>query len=304
MSNKVLKNPADVYIGTAGWNYPDWKGIVYPKPMPKGVHPLTYLSTYFNTVEVNSTFYRPAACQNTENWVKLTHNRPGFLFTVKLWQRFTHQRSSLFTEHETAIVKTGLAPLLEANKLGALLLQFPWSFKDTEQNRDWLLRVLDSFSAYPLAIEVRHSSWNESGLSKTLADRNAAICNIDQPVLHNSIEPDSLITSSLGYIRLHGRNEADWFRDDAGRDDRYNYLYSEEELEPWIQRIKEMRKKTERLIVITNNHYRGQAAVNALQLKHGVSLNKVKSPLSLLRQYSQLKSITEGQEPDGQLSLF
>ena len=140
--------------------------------------------------------------------------------------------------------REGMDPLAEAGKLGAFLIQFPWSFKNTDEERAYLERLIDRFKDYPLVLEVRHASWNTPGIYEELERREVGICNIDQPIFKKSIRPSALSTSPLGYVRLHGRNYQNWFREEAVRDERYNYLYSTGEFEPWIVRIREVAKQS------------------------------------------------------------
>lgn len=211
---------ACVRVGPAGWSYEDWKGIVYPPHMPKSLHPLTLLSEWFDTVEVNSTFYRPAEAKYCVSWLKKTNPNARFRFTLKLWERFTHQRETEFSQDEVKLFCDGIDPLAREGKLGAILVQFPWSFKRTAENRAWLARLVDAFSAYPLAVEIRHASWDRPEVYEAFARRGVAFCNIDQPIFSNSVKPSEHVTARVGYVRLHGRNHDDWFREDATRDDR------------------------------------------------------------------------------------
>jgi len=281
-----------VYVGPAGWDYADWKGVVYPDPMPQGVQVLTYLSKFFDTVEINSTFYRPARPEYAARWVRYVGENPRFTFTAKLWRRFTHEWDSVPDASEVTAVKTGLAPLVESGRFGGLLAQFPWSFRNTADNRDWLDMVIERFAEYPAALEVRHASWNVPETYDYLQEKHVGICNIDQPMYRDSIAPGDVVTARLGYVRLHGQNYKDWFREDSGRDERYNYLYSEEELDPWIDKIRRMQELAETVFVITNNHYQGKAVVNAFQLEHKLAGGKVDVPASLERAYPQLSSIS------------
>jgi uncharacterized protein YecE (DUF72 family) len=226
----------------------------------------------------------------SRSWVKKTSNNPNFKFTAKLWQKFTHERGTVLKEEEKAF-KDGIAPLMENGKLGALLIQFPWSFKNNSENRKVIESISDRLREYPLVIEFRHNSWLKNEILFFLRDNNIGFCNIDQPVIGESIKPTNFVTSEIGYIRLHGRNYKDWFRKEAGRDDRYNYLYSSSELEEWVQKIKKMKDKSRQIYVIANNHYRGQAATNALQLKSMYYEKKVKVPEQLLLNYPELEKI-------------
>ena len=149
-----------IRFGPAGWSYRDWAGVVYPEPRPRGFDPLAYLSRYFDTIEVNSTFYRPPSPETPRRWARRVSDNTNFKFTAKLWQRFTHQRESAWTRDEAEAVRAGLDPLAEAGRLGAVLVQFPWSFKASEGSLEWLADVADEFARYPLVVEVRHASWN------------------------------------------------------------------------------------------------------------------------------------------------
>jgi uncharacterized protein YecE (DUF72 family) len=261
--------------------------------MPRSLHPLTFLAELFDTVEVNSSFYRPPDPKYCVSWVKKAEKNPRFKFTIKLWERFTHQRETQPTSDEARLFREGIEPLAREGKLGAILIQFPWSFKRTSENRAWLARVLDTFSAYPLAVEIRHVSWDRPEVYEGLAERRVAFCNIDQPIFSGSLRPTDRITSRIGYVRLHGRNHDDWFREDATRDDRYNYLYSEAELKPWIEKIERIRSRADEIYVITNNHYRGQAVVNAFEIQHALGKTDFVVPQHILDEYPRLKHLFE-----------
>lgn len=285
---------AIVRVGPAGWSYEDWQGIVYPPGMGSRVHPVEFLAQFFDTIEINSTFYRPPAARTSASWAKKAAGNDRFKYTVKLWQRFTHERDEWPSEDEVTAFTSGIAPLAVEGRLGAVLVQFPWSFKRTPESREWLARVLDTFAEFPLALEVRHASWDEPRVYEELADRGVAFCNIDQPLFSKSIKPMAAVTSRVGYVRLHGRNAQDWFRAEAGRDERYNYLYSPEELQPWIEKIERVRSAADETYVITNNHYRGQAVVNALEIQHRLGKRPVEVPETLLEHYPRLETIQPG----------
>ncbi len=279
-----------IRFGIAGWDYADWWGPVYPSTKPRGFDPLAYLARYFDTIEINSTFYRPATARSASSWAKrVAHNR-NFQFTAKLWQRFTHERDRAWTTDDVAAVREGMQPLADAGKLGCVLVQFPWSFKRTPESREWLDDVLAAFSDYPLAAEVRHASWNAPEFYGSLAERGVGVVNIDQPVFRNSIKPDARVTADVGYVRLHGRNYENWFRDEAEPHERYDYLYSAEELKPWLDRIHEVAERARETYVITNNHFRGQAAVNAAMLRKLYGEEEVRVPAELAATYRQVLS--------------
>lgn len=280
----------NIYFGTAGWSYKDWEETVFPQKRGSDFDQLIYLSKYFDTIELNNTFYRPASVYMSRNWVKKTIDNPNFKFTAKLWQKFTHEKETVSTSEEKNF-KDGIAPLIENNKLGALLAQFSWSFKNNDNNRKIIESIVAKFKEYPLVVEFRHNSWLTNDMLMFLKVNMVGFCNIDQPVIGASIKPSNYVTSQIGYVRLHGRNYKDWFRKEAGRDDRYNYLYSVVELADWIKRLKEMQKKARQIYVIANNHYRGQAAANALQLKSMFHEKRVPVPEQLLIYYPELNDI-------------
>ena len=266
---------AGVRVGPAGWSYQDLAGIVYPAPKPRGFDPLAYLAGYFDAVEVNSTFYRPASAEAARGWAERAaageraSNR--FRFTAKVWQRFTHQRDTAFTPADVDQVRRGFDVLAEAGRLGAVLLQFPWSFKRDDANREWLDDVTRAFGAdgagYPLVLEVRHASWNVPAFYAALAERGIGFVNVDQPLFRRSLGPSAAATAPVGYVRLHGRNADHWFRTDATVEERYDYLYTTEELAPWAERTRRVAAAAPATYVVTNNHYRGQAVTNAVMLE-------------------------------------
>jgi uncharacterized protein YecE (DUF72 family) len=276
-----------VRFGPAGWDYPDWAGKVYPAPKPRGFDPLRYLAGFFGVIEINSTFYRPATAKVARGWVERVSGHPDFRFTAKLYKRFTHERQTAWSREEADEVRSGLHPLAEAGRLGALLLQFPWSFRNTEENREWLRDLAKAFRDYPLVVEVRHVSWNEPDFYAELVDSRMGIVNLDQPLFRNSLPPSARATSAVGYIRVHGRNYKDWFRKEAGRDERYDYLYSPGELKPWAGRTRALLEEPSvtEVYVVNNNHFAGQAVTNALMLEAQVTGARVKVPPTLLQAY-------------------
>ncbi|HZE67906.1 MAG TPA: DUF72 domain-containing protein [Pyrinomonadaceae bacterium] len=292
------RSKTKIRIGPAGWSYKDWEAVVYPAKPGGKFDPLAYLAEFFETIEINSTFYGPPAASTTQAWVKRVAHNPQFVFTAKLFQVFTHQRGKATIADDKAF-REGIQPLVDASKLGALLLQFPWSFKNTDEDRMYFNRLLDQFKDYPLVVEVRHASWNTPQVLESLAERGVGICNIDQPLFSKSIKPAAISTSSVGYVRLHGRNYQNWFREDAPRDDRYNYLYSVDELDPWVDRIKDIARHTRETYVITNNHFRGKAVVNAIEIKAAIEERRVLAPAPLFSQYERLReSALVGDSPE------
>lgn len=292
-----------IRIGPAGWSYKDWEGAVYPEKPGSKFDPLAYLARFFDTIEINSSFYRPFTASTAKSWARRVSEAADFMFTAKLHRVFTHERGKA-TAVDEKTVREGLDALAVAEKLGALLLQFPWSFKNTDDDRLYLSKLLDQFKDYPLVLEVRHSSWNKPQIYEWLEEVGVGICNVDQPLFARSIKPAAVTTSQMGYVRLHGRNYQDWFREKAPRDDRYNYLYSLDELEPWITRIREIAARTKESYVITNNHFRGQAVVNALEIKSTLTEQRVIAPAPLFEKYPALIESATPETDSGEPKLF
>ena len=273
-------------IGPAGWAYKDWAGIVYPVPKPRGFAELSFLANYFDMVEINTSFYGPLAAKMSDSWLRQVEANSRFRFTAKLWRGFTHHCNATVADEQA--FKGGLAPLVEAERFGALLMQFPWSFRNTDENREYVARLRARFREYPLILEVRHASWSEPGMLDTLQQLDIGLCNIDQPLFKRSVLPGSVTTSAVGYIRLHGRNYQAWFTENKHAGERYDYLYSPEELDPWIDRIKAVEHAASDTYIVTNNHYIGKAVVNALEIGSILKGEPVAAPPDLVSRYPQL----------------
>jgi uncharacterized protein YecE (DUF72 family) len=282
---------ANIRVGPAGWSYSDWAGYVYPAPRPKGFHEATYLSQFFDTIEINTSFYQPLNPEHAKQWLDHVAANPRFVFTAKLWQKFTHDPSP--TAEDERAVRAGFDVLHKGGKLGAILLQFPFAFHRTTETVAYLRTVLKRFEDYPLAVEVRHATWNDPEILALLREHRAAFCNIDQPIIGRSLEPSQEITAPIGYVRLHGRRYDTWFTDDPEipQHERYNYLYPTGELAPWAERIKTVAEETRNVFAITNNHYLGKAVVNALELISMLKSTKVDVPDPLRLRYPELEAI-------------
>jgi uncharacterized protein YecE (DUF72 family) len=278
-----------ILVGPAGWSYADWEGIVYPRCKPRSFHEAAYLAQYFDTIEINTSFYNPLRPEVVKSWVEKVQGNPSFKFTAKLWKRFTHERSANLQDERS--FKEGLEPLRASDRLGALLLQFPWSFKNTRENHEYLSGLFMQFMEYPLVLEVRHSSWNQAEVLAWLREQGVGFCNIDQPVIGRSLGPSDHVTMPLGYVRLHGRNYEHWFTSNDHPEERYNYLYSLEELKPWAERIANIAQGTDITFVITNNHYQGKAIANAVQLISLLRGQRVPIPETLREKYPELIEI-------------
>lgn len=278
-----------IRIGPAGWDYPDWQGVVYP-PNLKGTDRLVFLSQFFRVVEINVTFYRPLTPFLAWRWLEAVADRPDFRFTAKLLREFTHERGKDAWQQETP-VKAGLEPLLVQGRLGVLLAQFPYSFHHTAENRDYLVALRNRFADYPLAVEVRHRSWQRPEVRQFLHDQHLEFCNIDQPQVSYSLGTTNWVTGHRGYLRLHGRNRPAWFGKLGDPHARYDYLYGPEELAKLAQRARELAAQALDTYLIFNNHPRGQAVANALEMIHILTPDKIVVPEGLRAAFPRLISL-------------
>ena len=267
-----------LYIGTSGWSYPKgegtWTGYFYP---PGKINELEYYSQFFNTVEINSSFYRPPNPGYVYNWVRRVPE--GFLFTVKLWQKFTHPKmykeatgeEAVISQKDVDIFKQSIEPLVKYGKLGALLAQFPPSFKNDSYGKQILNAVIRTFGQYRLAVELRHRSWSDDKETATLLRENCASwVQIDEPKFKTSVAEDLPITSDMIYFRFHGRNTEMWWK--GNTETRYKYLYSQEEVNELADKVKSLTEKAKLAFVLFNNHWRGCAPRNAVDMQKALQL--------------------------------
>jgi uncharacterized protein YecE (DUF72 family) len=283
-------------IGTSGWSYPSgkgkWNGLFYPATRSKkagtaGFDELRFYAEHFDTVEVNTTFYGQPRAEVARTWVDRTP--PGFEFSLKLYQKFTHPKMfreaalkrapgsegalldllAQVTQADIDEYRAGIDPLASSGRLGALLAQFPASFKDSPESRDYLAQLLTAFDDYPVAVELRHKSWSDA-IGDTLSMLNAfgaAWVQIDEPKFRFSIRQNYLPNvSSFYYMRLHGRNAKAWWRHDAS-EDRYNYLYSGQELREFADIAGAAQALVKKSYLYTNNHFASKSVVNAVMIK-------------------------------------
>ncbi|MBI4720707.1 MAG: DUF72 domain-containing protein, partial [Chitinivibrionia bacterium] len=273
-----------------GWSYPDWAGTVYPPESGAKFDPLEYLARYFDLVEINSTFYRIPSRTTSERWADRVAANRDFLFSVKAHQSFTHAADSP-DRRMVAEFRSAVEPLHERGRLGCILIQFPWSFRFAAAPRERVRSLNDALRPYPLALEVRHGTWASEAALDFVGELGMTLCGIDQPQIGDSLTPNTSRAGMHGaYFRFHGRNAKEWFNPDTNRDLRYNYLYSTQELEPWMKKIKQVAETCSRVFVVLNNHLRGQAAVNALELKAMLLGRPVRIPPPLLRAFPRLEA--------------
>jgi uncharacterized protein YecE (DUF72 family) len=295
---------SQVLVGTAGWSYKDWEGIFYPPGMSRRKqHPLELIARCFDVVEINTSFYGHIKPELAKLWARIVSEvNPRFLFTAKLHRSFTHSPLAAMeptsavsirpNDEDERLAREGLESLAATGKFGALLIQFPVSFKNTALNREYLETLLRQFIEYPRVVEVRHSTWNNPETVAYFSERNVSFCNIDQPQIGRSLEPTAHVTSGIGYVRLHGRNYDQWFEAEKSAD-RYNYMYKPNELINWKERVEAIAEKARITFVVTNNHFEAKAGANALQLKNLLTGRRVLAPESLIEHYPDLKKIAD-----------
>ena len=283
--------------------YKDWEGIVYP-PARRGFDRLGFVASLFDTNEINSTFYRIPPPSMVRDWARRVAHNPRFLFTAKLYRGFTHDRNA--TGEDEKAVRDAMDVLASAGRLGAILVQVPMSFHATKDNRTLLERIFTSFAAFPLAAEFRHFSWDTPEAIRFLEDRSVGFVNIDQPRLKGNLPATAHVTAPVAYYRFHGRNASKWFGPDTSNEERYNYLYGEKELAPWADRVRESRARRPdaNVFAVMNNHFRGQAVANALQLQQMLTGEMPAAPETLREAYPAIGASTSKPLPPTQRTLF
>jgi uncharacterized protein YecE (DUF72 family) len=250
-----------IRIGTSGYSYEDWKGAFYPDKIKKG-EMLPFYATYFDTTELNFTYYTMPNAFTMEAMARKTP--PGFVFVVKANQDLTHNRAT-----DTApfsAFEQGVQPLIEAGKFGCVLAQFPNSFRCTAENTEYLRRFRRLMGDLEVVVEFRHTGWVNEATFDFLREQHLGFCCVDEPRLPGLIPDISVATSDTAYVRFHGRNAEKWWQHEEAWQ-RYNYLYSEKELCEWAPRIRDLDQQASTTYVFTNNHWQGQAITNAKQLK-------------------------------------
>lgn len=278
-----------VRVGPAGWSYADWEGIVYPRPRPRGFHPLPLLARSFDCVEVNSSFYALPDPAHVAAWVEHVADRPRFRFLAKLHGGFTHEPwDPAGAGPRMEAFLAALAPLAEAGRLGGWLAQFPAGFRNDEPGRRRLADLAELLGEGPRAVEVRHRSWFTPAALRLLGDQGWSVAHIDLPSSPQHPPEWHEPTGALGYLRLHGRNAATWFTRGVGRDDRYDYLYSEPEVAGVVEKARRLAGACDETYVVTNNHFGGQAVANAIEIAVGLTGEPVPAPAELLAAFPRL----------------
>lgn len=246
---------SSVRIGTSGYSFEDWRGNFYPGSIEKGKM-LDHYSRHFNTVEINSTYYRIPHPVVMANMLKKVPE--GFDFTVKVPQSFTHQRDNL--ELDRGKFHDAIRPLSESGRLSGLLAQFPYSFRFGPDALDYLSICREAMAPHRLFVEFRHNGWVNRPMYDRLTSEGIGYVCVDEPQIRGLLKPDVFATTDTAYIRLHGRNGEKWWE---GGNLRYDYSYSDDELTEWRDRVRKIMQKVKTTYVFFNNCHLGQAARNA-----------------------------------------
>ena len=252
---------SQILIGTSGYYYDDWKDIFYPANLQKEDY-LSFLADHFNVVELNFSYYRIPSTRQAENMLEKVQGRLEFV--IKAFRQITHEISDNSINEILPQFLKGIAPFFEAGRLGAILLQFPQGFRYIPANRQYLKSLLEALGAYPVCVEFRHREWLKTSVYKSLEELGIGIVCVDEPPLPSLMPPTVLATSKIGYIRFHGRNKENWYKGNATS--RYDYLYTQEELQEWVPKISDLSLKTDTLYIFFNNHAKSQSVTNAKML--------------------------------------
>lgn len=286
-------------IGTAGWSYKDWVPNFYPKNQSAGFDWLQFYAHYFNCVEVNSTYYTYISLKVVEGWIRKVEDSNDFVFHIKLHLDFTHKRK--FDEQNIKAVRYNLEQLKKAERLGGLLIQFPYSYSFDGSSVQHIQKLRNIFSDISCFVEVRHQSWNNNRALDFFKENDLTFCTIDQPQIGKTIEFNPVVTNDKAYIRFHGRNVEAWKKSLANfgkpqtyeeQSSRYSYLYSPGELIEIEQKIKSIQNKVKEINVIMNNHPQGDAVANAFELIHLLEeKRKVDMPSTIVKAYPRLEEL-------------
>jgi uncharacterized protein YecE (DUF72 family) len=255
-----------IHVGTSGYSYADWKGPYYPENI-KDNQMLPFYAQEFKATEINYTYYRmPAARTLAAMAAKVPDD---FVFTIKASKELTHEREAEEgggTAENFKLFRQALQPLIDEGKFGAVLAQFPNSFKPTPENRDYLEVFRDRMGDLPVVVEFRNAAWVTDDTMDLLRQNNLGYCAVDEPRMKGLIPPIAVATAPVAYVRFHGRNAQKWWRHDEAYE-RYSYSYKPEELEEWVPKIEKLENTAQNTFVFTNNHYQGQAVDTARQLR-------------------------------------
>jgi len=254
-----------ILVGTSGFSFEDWNGVFYPPYLKSGDRFAWYIR-HFPSLEVNATYYRIPSSRTFEKWARVSPD--GYPFIVKLHGNVTHKRR----EPRDSILELlhAVDPLHRTGRLAGILAQFPWGFQEGEEERRYLSSIRSWLpDDQPLFAEFRNERWNKPDTYRFLEDERIGFCCVDEPKLEGLMPPVTKQTNGTGYVRLHGRNAETWWGggEEEGKGDRYDHLYTEEELSEWVDRVRELERMTDRTYLFFNNCHAGQAVRGAKRMQ-------------------------------------
>jgi uncharacterized protein YecE (DUF72 family) len=285
-----MQNEKAVYrVGTGGWEHEVFDSCFYPHERASSADKLNFFARYFQAVELRATFWDDSlTAADAREWIGAVQDAPGFLFNVKLHSAFTHDRS--LRPDLTRSVRGVLQELSRHNRLGSLLVQFPYSFTNTGTNRHHIIRIAEVFRGFPLHAEFRHQSWNQEGLVTFLREHSLGVVGADMPRVRQYMPFITAVCGESAYLRLHGRNEKGWLLN--GYDSRYDYQYNTREIREITRRLRSLETRCRTVMVICNNNTGGKSLPLAFQLLAAIREGKpVAVPPGTLRAFPFLSSI-------------
>ncbi|MFO7899846.1 MAG: DUF72 domain-containing protein [Planctomycetota bacterium] len=247
-----------IYVGTSGYSYDDWVGNWYPPGTTKR-EMLGLYAKRFNATELNFTYYRLPSARTIE---AICRKLPGdFRLFAKANSETTHKRNREAADE----FKRGLEPARQAGMLGGILAQFPYSFRNSQTNRDYLNQLAEDFAGYNLVVEFRNRGWSKMSTLDLLRELGLGLCCVDEPYELGLMPPVAEATTDTAYVRFHSRDKEKWYGGDAK--ERYHYLYTEDELAGWTPKVRKLDDISDSVYVFFNNCHAGHAAVNAEQFQ-------------------------------------
>ncbi|MBK9386692.1 MAG: DUF72 domain-containing protein [Planctomycetes bacterium] len=278
-----------IQVGIAGWSYADWEGIVYESQARRGARdPLLAVGGCVDLVEINSSFYRTPRLSSARSWIQRAAALPHLRFSAKAPSACTHERARI--RDEARAFREALAPLHDAGKLEVVVAQYPFFFEPGAAERDAVRELAEALRPWPVVFELRAPGWTSDEERAFLRRESIDLACVDMPGDAHGGAREISGQGSRFYLRLHGRNGAAWFRRGATRDQAYDYLYTTAELEPWLERAKGALSRGKPSTLIANNHFRGQALVNAIQMRALLAGEPQSAPEALLARYPSLRS--------------
>ena len=295
----MLSEKAVYRVGLGGWEHEVFDSCFYPREGASSPDKLNFFAQHFQAAEVRSTFWDDTlTAMDAQEWIKALHDAPGFLLNVKLHSTFTHGKS--LRPDRTRTVRQILQELARHNRLGSLLVQFPYSFTNTGGNRHHIVRLAEMFAGFPLHVEFRHQSWNQEGLITFLRENSLGVVGADMPRIKQYMPFITAVCGETAYLRLHGRNEKGWMLN--GYDARYDYQYNSREIREISRRLRGLEQRCRTVMVICNNNTGGKSLPLAFQLLSALREGKpVAVPPRTLKAFPFLRAIASPETGESSL---